>query len=83
MSDGTITVANLFGRTVTIENDGITSVKDALNIFYGGSGNVPSTCKVQISGKDVTHRTAVRACDVLIVREGEFANKKAVSGATS
>ncbi len=76
-----ITVANLFGRSITIENDGVDTVQDAVNYFYGGADKVPGNWKAKVRGADVGGDDQCRPGDVVIIREGEFATKRAVSGA--
>jgi hypothetical protein len=72
----------MVGRTVTIGNDGIETVNDALDHYF--AGNVPTNIRVQVGGTDVTSfDSPVRDGDVILVREGEFARKQAISGATA
>jgi hypothetical protein len=77
-----VTVADMFGKTVNVEGNGVATVKDALAHFYKGAGNIPTALKVQIGGREATLDTPVRQNDVIIVRDGQLARKGAISGAT-
>ena len=79
-----ITVTNLVGRSVTIQNDGVQNVNDALAYFYANSAK-PSKMAVSVGGSEVptsqfgSHQ--IRGGDVVVVREGEMASKRSISGA--
>lgn len=76
-----ITISSLFGKTITIGQDGVSNVEDALAHYYGNDPT-PDDIKVTLGGQDVSDfSTAVRDGDVLIVRTGQMASKPQLSGA--
>lgn len=81
-----ITVTNLVGRSVTVANDGINNVNDALGYFYANSQR-PRSIAVNVGGSEIAANAfashPIRDGDVVVVREGEMASKSNISGARS
>jgi hypothetical protein len=80
-----VTITNTFGRTIT-DNNGLSNVQEAIDLFYSGpSHRKPNEINVLVGGSTIApsayQRTPLRDGDVVVIREGEFAKKRAVSGA--
>ena len=82
--DETITIANMFGKTVRVSNNECSNVKQALQYFFGGQ-TIPSGIQVQVGAISVApgafESTQLRPGDVVIVRTEELARKRQLSGA--
>lgn len=74
-----ITIADMFGKRIRVLNNGVSTVADCADLFFGTEQ--PSDLRASIGGKDVPMDFPVAGGVTVFFRHGELGKKSAVSGA--